>query len=185
MVDNVAEQRAGGNPADCGERPQRKDERCQQPVQRRPASAAADRCRAAPRPAADATAAAPPQSAATRRAPAPPRLPASASAMISQEIDRKNKARRGAEAFQGRDRRCFAGDVAAHRIADAEAADQQRRQPDQRQEQRHPVDQPLQIGRGSAKSRGVRQPASGKAARAACSHRTRRRPRAAAADDNR
>ena len=54
--------------------------------------------------------------------------------MTCDEVDRDDLPARGAEALQGRDRDALAVDEAAHRIGDADAADEQRRQADERQE---------------------------------------------------
>ena len=50
------------------------------------------------------------------------------------EVDRDDLPARGAEALQGRDRGALAVDEAAHGVRDADAADEQRRQADERQE---------------------------------------------------
>ena len=60
------------------------------------------------------------------------------------EIGGEDQPVRSAQAFEGGDRRGLAGDVAADRIADPDAADQQSGQADQAQKQRDAVDQPLQ-----------------------------------------
>ncbi len=103
----------------------------------------------------------------------------SASRPDLEQIDREDEAARGAETFESGDRRGLRGDVAAHRVADTDTADQQRRQPDKRQEQRHPVDQPLQIGRRLAKAADLPARIGEGGARLVCPYggrRTRRQP---------
>ena len=88
-------------------------------------------------------------------------MPTAAISIICDEIDREDLPAGRAEALQRRDRGALAVDEAAHRIGDADAADDQRRQADQGQELREPLD--VAGKRGSALTRErISQPASGR-----------------------
>ncbi len=63
------------------------------------------------------------------------------------EIDLEDEPAGGAEAFQGRDRRDLAGEIGAHRVADADPADQQRGETGERQEERDAIEEALHRGR--------------------------------------
>ena len=65
-----------------------------------------------------------------------------------QQIDREHAAAGRAERLQRRDHVALAVEMALHRVGDADAADQQRGQADQREELREALDVALQRGRG-------------------------------------
>ena len=63
------------------------------------------------------------------------------------QVDPEDEPAGGAEAFQGRDGRRLALEVAAHGVADPDPADQQRRQADQAEEHAEPLDETPGPGR--------------------------------------
>ena len=92
-----------------------------------------------------------------------------------EEVDQHDDEGRRTEAFEGGDRRALRIEEGAHGIGDADAADDQRRQADQRQELREAVDVFGQRGRGRSLVR-IDQPAGGKSlfARRRCPRARRR-----------
>ena len=69
-------------------------------------------------------------------------MPMAAIAHHLRQVERHHLAARRAEALQGGDGGALAVDEAAHRIGDADAADEQRRQPDEGEELREALDVP-------------------------------------------
>ena len=67
-----------------------------------------------------------------------------------QQMDREDRAAGGAEALEGGDDLAAAIDVGGDRIGDADAADQQRGEPDQRQELAQPLERARDLRRGIA-----------------------------------
>ena len=79
-----------------------------------------------------------------------------------REVERDHLPARRAEALQGRDRGALAVDEAAHRIGDADAADEQRRQADEGQELREALDVAGEARIGVERASGSPSPASGR-----------------------
>ena len=77
-------------------------------------------------------------------------MPTAASSMHLHQIDREHAAAAGAERLQRRDDVAAAVEMALHGIGDADAADQQRRQADKREELREALDVALELRRGVA-----------------------------------